>query len=107
MTTKYRIEGGHPTAKIEEVDILRETEHCIFLRSDIRRYPTGERKELKKSEWHEYYDTWEDAHAALTAKAERRVANARRELEIANGFAGNVKGMRVAVPARSDIKTTE
>lgn len=46
------------------------------------------------AKWAEYYDTWEAAHASLTDKAARQVANARRALEIANSFAGNVKGMR-------------
>jgi len=95
MLTKYKIKGLYPEAKIEEVEVLRETAQCIFFpASKTKSKPTGERKELKMTEWAEYYDTWEAAHTALTAKAERQVLNARQELEIANGFAANVKGIR-------------
>ena len=95
MLTKYKIKGRNPEAKIEEVEVLRETAQCIFVPGNKTKInPTGERKELKMTEWAEHYDTWESAHAALTDKAARQVANARRALEIANSFAGNVKGMR-------------
>ena len=95
MLTKYKIKGRYPEAKIEEVEVLRETAQCIFVPANkANSNPSGERKELKMTDWAEHYDTWEDAHAALMAKAERQVTNARRALEIANGFAGNVKGMR-------------
>ena len=95
MLTKYKIKGRWPEAKIEEVEVLRETEKCIFVSTNkTKSNPNGERKELKMTEWYEYYDTWDAAHAALTDKAERQVTNARLALEIANSFAGNVKGMR-------------
>lgn len=95
MLTKYKIKGRYPEAKIEEVEVLRETAQCIFVPGNkTKSNPTGERKELKMTEWAEHYDTWDAAHAALAAKAERQVTNARRRLELANSFAGNVKGMR-------------
>ena len=95
MITKYKIKGRYPEAKIEEVEVVRETAQCIFVPTNkTKSNPNGERKELKMSEWAEHYDTWEAAHAALTAKAERQVLNARQALEIANSFSGNVKGMR-------------
>ena len=95
MLTKYKIKGRYPEAKIEEVEVLRETAQCIFVPTNkTMSNPNGERKELKMTEWAEHYDTWEAARAALTAKAERQVLNARRALEIANSFAGNVKVMR-------------
>ena len=95
MLTKYKIKGRWPEAKIEEVEVLRETAQCIFVSTNkTKSNPNGERKELKMTEWYEYYDTWDAAHAALTDKAERQVTNARLALEIANSFAGNVKGMR-------------
>ena len=95
MLTKYKIKGRWPEAKIEEVEVLRETAQCIFVSTNkTKSNPNGERKELKMTEWSEYYDTWDAAHAALTDKAARQVTNARLALEIANSFAGNVKGMR-------------
>lgn len=94
MLTKYKIKGRYTEAKIEEVEVVRETAQCIFVPANkTKSNPNGERKEFKMTEWAEYYDTWAAAHAALTDKAARQVANARRALEIANGFAWNVKGM--------------
>ena len=94
MLTKYKIKGRYTEAKIEEVEVVRETAQCIFVPANkTKNNPNGERKELKMTEWAEYYDTWAAAHAALTDKAARQMANARRALEIANGFAWNVKGM--------------
>lgn len=96
MLTKYKIKGGrYPEAKIEEVEVLRETAQCVFVPTNkTKSNPNGERKELKHTEWAEHYDTWELAHAALTAKAEQQVAYARRTLELANSLAGNVNGMK-------------
>lgn len=96
MLTKYKIKGRWTEAKIEAVEVLRETAQCIFVPcSKTKRNPSGERKELKMTEWAEYYDTWEAAHAALTTKAKKLVEKALLDLEIANRFAGNVNGMNV------------
>lgn len=97
MLTKYKIAARHLKAEIEEVEVVRETEQCVFLPIlPTKRNTKGESKELKKSEWHEYFDTWEEAHAALTSKANEQVVGARRRLELANALAGNVKGMKRA-----------
>ena len=40
------------------------------------------------------FDTWAEAHAELTRRAEAQVAAARRALQVAQSFAGNVKGMK-------------
>jgi len=90
MLTKYRIKGRFKEAKIEVVEVLRETEHFVYTRG----HRDKENRDGKKTEWAEYYDTWEQAHEALTKAAQERVAGARRSLELANAFAGNVKGMR-------------
>lgn len=95
MLTKYKITGRHPEAKIEKVEVLRETAQYVFVPTHkTKSNPSGERRELKQSEWAEYYDTWDAAHAALTVKAARQVMNARRSLELANSLAENVKSMR-------------
>ena len=99
MLTKYKVRGRYKEARIEEVQALRETEKCVYLPSNRRGHT--EEREAKVSEWHEYYDTWEDAHAALVKDAEQRLGNARRTLDLAQSHAGNVRGMRrrVAVGA--------
>lgn len=92
MLTKYAVKGRWKEARIEEVEVLRETEKCVYLPSNRR--GVEEVREAKTSEWREYYDTWEEAHAVLVLDAETRLSNARRALEIAQGHAGNVRGMR-------------
>lgn len=40
------------------------------------------------------YPTWEEAHAALLANAERELTAARLHLQQAQGKVGNIKGMQ-------------
>ena len=72
--------------RIEEVEIARETEQCVF-------HING-RRESKHSGWHNFFDTWEEARQWLLDKAENDVASLRRRLETAKGHLGNIKGMR-------------
>jgi hypothetical protein len=55
------------------------------------------RRESRLSDWCSYHDTWADAHAALLAKAERKLAAARLQLERAQGDHGRIKGMKPPV----------
>ena len=50
--------GAGSEAKIkEEVEVLRETAQCIFVSNHRdKEQSNGERKELKMTEWSEYYD---------------------------------------------------
>jgi len=86
---KYRIGNRWPEAKIEEIEITRETEQSVFLLN----HRGKECREAKKSDWHQYHDTWEAAHAALIGKAEVKIEDARARLQSAQDFLGNVKGM--------------
>lgn len=73
-------------AKIEEVEVTRETSSMVYLATSKR--------ESKKTEWHSYHPTWEAAHATLTAHAEDQLRAARRRLQQAQGYHGNIKGMK-------------
>lgn len=92
MITKYAIAGRYKRAEITAVEIVRETAQCVFL--PTTRLRKTEQKEAKRSEWREYYDTWAEAHAALMADAQNKLANARRALAYSQSYAGNVKGMK-------------
>ena len=84
--TKYKTGAGSLVdAKVETVQVERETESSVW----IRGYRVA-----KESDWRMFHDTWEQAHAYLTARAEIRLTNARRQLELAQAFAGNIKGMK-------------
>lgn len=102
MITKYSIGGRFKQAEIVAVEVLRETALCVFLPTN--RLRKTEQKELKRTEWREYYDTWEEAHVALMEDAERRLISARRALEAAQGYAGNVMGMR---PPKNEVAALE
>ena len=59
------------------------------------------RRRSRLSEWSSYYETWADAHAALLAQAEFKLANCRRELERLKGDHGRIKGMKP--PADAEV----
>lgn len=60
----------------ERMEFIRETEHMLF-RRDFRRV----RSERKVSKWGRYYDTYEEAQAAIDAfKAGKAADRARRRL---------------------------
>lgn len=86
---KYRTGGTYwLRAKIEEVEIEKETESSVWVKG---------RRNIKFSRLEVYHDTWEKAHAYLLRIAEEQTAQARRRLEEANGALGNVKGMKKPV----------
>ncbi len=64
--------------KIEEIEVLRETDNFVIVPTEGRR---KERREAKKSEFHLYHETWEAAHTYLLQRAEERVDQARNVLE--------------------------
>lgn len=72
-------------ARIERVEIERETEKSVWI--------CGNRN-AKRSEWYNYYDTWEDAHKALLNQQKACVDSLRLRLERSKGVLGNIKGMK-------------
>jgi hypothetical protein len=62
----------------------------------------GRRESRRRSAWASYHETWADAHAAMLAKAERKLADCRRELERAQGNYGRIKGMKP--PADAEVE---
>lgn len=77
------------SASIEQINVLRETELCVFLQEGRK-----ERRVNKIGYRESYFSSWEEAHAFLLDKANERLLSARRELERAQGNYGNIKGMK-------------
>jgi hypothetical protein len=77
---------------IEEVEIIRETDFFVYLPAGYRK--SGERRESKNSEYENYFDTWEQAHASLLNRAENKVGSARIELSKAESELQTVQGMK-------------
>ena len=76
--------------KIEEFEILRETEHCIISSDTVR----GKRREKKESNYSNWHDSWGEAHEFLVSKAQSEVDSLRIRLQQANGRVGQLKGMK-------------
>lgn len=79
---KYR--AWPSAARIEPIEILRETEKMVVIAAPGSFYKTGERRELKRTEDYAYFDTWQEAKNAIVnwcqaevAKAEDRASEAR------------------------------
>ena len=86
---KYKILKGY--FEITEVDVIRETEKQVITRIG---WNGKERREAKETEYYEYHDTWEAAHARLMDISERDINFARQKLDIARAKKGNVEGMK-------------
>lgn len=71
--------------RILPVTVDRATEASVWV---------GGRRRAIATDCEIYAPTWEAAHAWLLSYAEARVAQARRLLELANSYHGNVKGMK-------------
>ena len=67
----YRV--GYSGPKIEEREVIRETESCVFFASSL--YATREIREAKRDTW---FQTWDEAHAFILQRANDR-ANATQQ----------------------------
>jgi len=72
-------------AEITEVEVERETDVSVWV---------GGRRHGKDTEWATYFDTWDEAKIALTAKQSSYIHSLRGQLERANGIAGNIRGLK-------------
>jgi len=72
--------------KVEKVEVVGETEHFVKLLNG--------RKEAKRTDWSNYFDSFDDAKNSLVEKAQKRVDSLRRQLESANGELGQIKGIK-------------
>ena len=76
--------------KIVAFEVERETDKQVVLPAK-----DGFRssRENKVSDWSNWHDSWEAAHAFLISAAERDVCSLRERLEQAKGKLGQIKGM--------------
>ena len=82
---KFRTGGWDRNKLIEPIEIDRETDFSVFI---------GKERNAKRSSWHNYFDTWDDAKTFLLEHAESEAASCRRQLEVANGKLGNIRGLK-------------
>ena len=86
MTTKFLVRKVTWGRLIELVEVEKETEASVWIEG---------RRSAKRSSYENYFDTFDEAKAFLTEYAEQILTNARKSLEHAQEFAGNVRGLRV------------
>jgi hypothetical protein len=97
--TKFKT-GGFSGGLIEAVQVEKETAQSVWINSwTFKGAGTGPaRKHAKRSQYDNYFDTWQEAYQFLLERAISRVLSARRELDLANSHLGNVKGMKAPTP---------
>ena len=97
MIVMWRTERGN--ASIDRVECTRATSASVWFMK--RRFQIGsdsaemmQTKAAKHGDRVNYHATWDDARAHLLENAELSVRSKRRQLELANAYHGNVKGLR-------------
>ena len=78
--------------KIEKVEIEKETDKSVWI--DGRRH-------AKESSNEKYTDDFDEAKLFLLEIAERKLRSARLSLQNAQGFYGNVKGLKNPIEDKS------
>lgn len=79
--------------EIERIECTKETAKCVWHLED---FMGGKRERCRDKMgvgW-QYHDSWDAARAYLETQAQTKLIAARRQLELAQAFAGNVKGLR-------------
>ena len=92
MSTKYVVSGW--AAKITAYECTKETAKFAWLKGFYFGDDDFIAKLGKSTNDVCMFDTWAEAHAELMRRAEAKLVEARRQLERAQGFAGNVRGMK-------------
>jgi len=89
VSTKYVVDDCR--AEIKACKCTKETAAFVWLEGLYKYFPDETCKQKKAGK---VFDTWEEAHAELTRIVELKVSNARYALQQAQGWAGNVRGMK-------------
>lgn len=90
VIVKYRAQTcWHSSMRIDRMEFVRETDKFLV---DSR----GSRH-AKVSNYGTFFDTWADAHAELVRVADANQNEKRRNLELAQSYVDNVRGMKEPV----------
>jgi len=71
---EYRTNG-----EIEKTKAIKETKNFIYLVADTEWFPGG-RKEAKESDYHKYFDTFNDAKEWVIKKLDERIEKLRNDV---------------------------
>jgi len=78
MESGVRYRTNRWSDSIDRVEIERETEHFVILKSKTFRGKNN--REAKDSGYHAFHKTWADAHDFLVKRAQARIDAARTSL---------------------------
>ncbi len=92
MKVKYVTEHDWGVS-IKQTEIDKETEKSVWIDG---------RRNAKRSDWYNYFDTWGEARDFLMGKAEEKLRTARLMLQNAQGYMGNVKGLKEPVDKQEE-----
>lgn len=87
---KYETGGWQGVGLIREVEVVRETDHCVYILDSRGK----EFRQFKESQHGHIHDSWEDAHRFLITKQQEKVDSLRKQLERENGKLGQIKGIK-------------
>lgn len=97
---KYVLSRFSLRARIERLACTKETAKFVTLIDEFG-------WEVKHKKANCVYDTWEEAHAALTCKVEAELNTVRLRLQHLQGIAGNVRGLKPPAdepPSHQEVK---
>lgn len=92
METWY-LTGRYVDNIIEPVSVVKSTAKTVTVKDRWCGHETESRSAIR-SDYYQYFRTWDEAHAHALASAEMKVNQARTALERANGHLGNVRGLK-------------
>lgn len=81
---KFRAIAGY-RVEIKNVEVEKETASSIWING---------RRNAKRSDYHNYFDTFQEAKDFCIAESQKRVDGARHQLNSANDVLGNAKGLK-------------
>ena len=86
MGTKYQTNSIGMCDPIRAVEVERETEASVWVNG---------RRCAKRADYHNYFDTWEEAKAFLVEEAERALTGAHRRLDAARSELERMKAIKL------------
>ena len=102
---KYKVRlGRYPQPEIQAVECERETDSSVWVKYAF--WGDKLRRHAKRSDTENYFDTWEEAHAALLDAARRSLANAKHALKLAKDRYDYISDMVYSQPAPNNQSET-
>lgn len=82
MTTMWRYSGWtFDKVPLKPIEVLRSTENSVWFEETAPSGKKNTRREAREtSDWHRWFDTWEQGHAWLVERMARQLEAARNEV---------------------------